>query len=141
MTLVETPPNPYAGKKSRQSPEMKLQAACVIAAWNDFPATRKLLFHVENELNRSDSNPILGAIRKSEGIVAGVSDLILLIPRGKWHGLMIELKRPDGKNRQSRAQKEWQVLVEAQGYRYEVIYNEQDFRALLAEYLALPPNI
>lgn len=134
MTLVETPPNPYAKKKPRQSPEMKLQAACVLIAWNDFPETRKLLFHVANELDRPDSNPILGAIRKAQGIVSGVSDLILLIPRGQYHGLMIEMKRPDGS--QSPNQREWEQLVKAQGYRYEVIRTEEDFRALLTEYLA-----
>lgn len=130
--MQETPPNPYANKKRRQSPEMKLQAACVLIAWNDFPETRKLLFHVENE--DSHGNSIRGAIRKAQGIVSGVSDLILLIPRGKWHGLMIEMKRHDGS--QSPNQREWEQLVKAQGYRYEVIRTEEDFRALLTEYLA-----
>lgn len=134
MTFVETPPNPYAKKKRRQSPEMKLQAACVLIAWNDFPETRKLLFHVANELDRPDSNPILGAIRKAQGIVSGVADLILLIPRGKYHGLMIEMKTKDGS--QSIHQREWQKLVEEQGYRYVVVRSEEEFRALLTEYLA-----
>lgn len=133
MTLVETPPNPYAKKKHRQSPEMKLQAACVLIAWNDFPETRKLLFHVANELDRPDSNPILGAIRKAQGIVSGVSDLILLIPRGQYHGLMIEMKTKDGS--QSIHQREWQKLVEEQGYRYVVVRSEEEFRAVLTEYL------
>lgn len=125
-------------KQHRQSPEMQLQAKCVLAAWNDFPQTRKLLFHVENESNRADSNPILGAIRKAQGIVAGVADLILLIPRGQYHGLMIEMKTMDRNSNQKPAQKEWQKLVEAQGYRYEIIRTEEDFRSLLTEYLALP---
>lgn len=133
MTLIETPPNPYAKKKHRQSPEMKLQAACVLIAWNDFPVTRKLLFHVANELDRPDSNPILGAIRKAQGIVSGVSDLILLIPRGQYHGLMIEMKTKDGS--QSIHQREWQKLVEEQGYRYVVVRSEEEFRAVLTEYL------
>jgi hypothetical protein len=129
--IIETPEQP---KKRRHSqPEMKLQAECFRMAWNDFPITRKLLFHVENELNFAGDNSIRGAIRRSEGIVKGVSDLILLIPRRNWHGLMIELKTEDG--RQSLAQKEWQSLVEAQGYRYEIIRNLDDFRALLWDYL------
>ena len=132
MTLVETPPNPFADKKHRQSPEMRLQAACVLIAWNDFPETRKLLFHVENE--DSHGNSIRGAIRKAQGIVRGVSDLILLIPRGQYHGLMIEMKTKDGS--QSPYQREWQKLVEEQGYRYVVVRSEEEFRAVLAEYLA-----
>lgn len=129
--IIETPEQP---KKRRHSqPEMKLQAECFRMAWNDFPITRKLLFHVENELNFAGDNSIRGAIRRSEGIVKGVSDLILLIPRRDWHGLMIELKTEDG--RQSLAQKEWQSLVEAQGYRYEIIRTLDDFRSLLWDYL------
>jgi hypothetical protein len=118
----------------RRSPEMRLQAKCFIRAWNEFPITRRLLFHVANELDMSGDNAIKGAIRRSEGIIKGVSDLILLIPRGCYHGLMIEMKWGD--NTQSKHQKEWQALVESQGYRYEVIYTEDDFVALLAEYLA-----
>lgn len=133
MAYIETPPNPYANKRRRQSPEMRLQAACFVRAWNDFPITRKLLFHVENELNSAGDNAIIGAIRRSEGIVRGVSDLILLIPREPWNGLMIEMKTEKGY--QSKYQKEWQALVEAQGYRYEVVRTEEDFVALLTDYL------
>ena len=113
---------------------MRLQAECFKEAWNTFPVTRKLLFHVANELDGPGDNAIRGAIRRSEGIVKGVSDLILLIPRGRYHGLMIEMKTLDGYQRKE--QKEWQALVEAQGYRYEVIRTKEAFMALLAEYLA-----
>ena len=132
MTTIATPPNPY-NKKNRQSPEMRLQAECFKEAWNQYPETRRLLFHVENELNMAGNNSRLGAIRRAEGIVRGVSDLILLMPRGKYHGLMIEMKTMDGYQRKE--QKEWQSLVEAQGYRYEVIRTKDAFMALLAEYL------
>lgn len=129
--IVETSEQPK--KRRRSSPEMRLQAQCYRLAWNDFPITRKLLFHVENELNSAGDNSILGAIRRSEGIVRGVSDFILLIPRGRYHGLMIEMKTETG--HQSPYQKEWQTLVESQGYRYEVIRSEEDFRKLLVDYL------
>ena len=124
-----SPPN----MRRRQSPEMRLQAKCFVRAWNEFPETRRLLFHVENELNLAGNNAVKGAIRKSEGIVKGVADLILLIPRHGFHGLMIEMKTPDGYWRKD--QQEWAALVRAQGYRYEVIRTEEDFIALLAEYL------
>lgn len=131
MTIFETPEQPK--RRRHDQPEMRLQAECFRVAWNDFPITRKLLFHVENELNRAGDNAIRGAIRRSEGIVKGVSDLILLIPNRNHHGLMIEMKTKDGY--QSKAQKEWQAMVEAQGYRYEVIRSVEDFRALLWDYL------
>ena len=70
------------------------------------------------------------------GLVAGVADLLLLMPRGKWHGLCIEMKTLDGRQRPE--QKLWQDAVERQGYRYELIRTEDDFKALINEYLALP---
>lgn len=132
MRIVESGQNPYAGRMQRQSPEMRIQADCVRAAWNDFPETRNLLFHVENE--NPHGNSFVGAIRRAQGVIRGVSDLVLLLPRGKWHALLIEMKTKDGS--QSKWQKEWQALVESHGYRYEVIRSEEDFRALLTEYLA-----
>lgn len=44
------------------------------------------------------------------------------------------MKTKDGS--QSPYQREWQKLVEEQGYRYVVVRSEEDFRALLTEYLA-----
>lgn len=129
--IQETPERPV--KKQRNQSEMKLQSRCFIMSWNEFPETRRLLFHVENELNLPGQNAHRGAIRRSEGIVKGVSDLILLIPRHGYNGLMIEMKTPDGYWRKD--QQEWAALVRAQGYRYEVIRTEEDFRALLNEYL------
>ena len=111
--------NPYSDRRC-SSPEMRLQADCFKEAWNKYPETRRLLFHVANELDRAGDNARLGAIRRAEGIVKGVSDLVLLIPRGGFHGLMIEMKYGDG--RQRKEQKEWQALVEAQGYRYEAAF-------------------
>lgn len=70
------------------------------------------------------------------GLVAGVSDLILMMPRGKWHGLCIEMKTTERNSDQSPDQKTWQVLVEKQGYRYEVIRTEEDFMNLIREYLS-----
>ncbi len=132
MGITPTGNNPYQ-RKTRQSPEMKLQAECFKEAWNAYPVTRKLLFHVANELDRPDANARMGAIRRAEGIVKGVSDLVLLIPRGGYHGLMIEMKTLEGYQRPE--QREWQALVEAQGYRYEVIRTKEAFMALLDEYL------
>ena len=132
MTLIPNPPPPT--KKQRKQEEAVLQAKCFQWCWNEFPETRRLLFHVENE--RSDGNKLEGARRVAMGLVAGVSDLILLMPRGRWHGLCIEMKTPKGDQREK--QQTWQALVEKQGYRYEIIRTEEDFRALLVEYLALP---
>lgn len=129
MAIIPSPPNPYTHR--RGNPEMKIQAECVKIAWNEFPETRNLLFHIENESGGVDA--ATGARRKAEGIVRGVSDLILMLPRKGFHALCIEMKTATGY--QSSYQKNWAELVCAQGYRYEVIRSTEDFRALLSEYL------
>lgn len=119
-------------KRILKQREARLQVECFTWAWNERPITRRLLFHVTNE--DSKSNMIEGARKKAMGLIAGVSDLILLIPRGRWHGLMIEMKTEDGYQRPE--QKEWQRLVESQGYRYEVVRSKDAFIELIDSYLA-----
>lgn len=131
--IVETPEQPK--RRGHRSNEGKIQAECFAWFWNDYPQYRKLLFHIPNENDRSDSNIIQGAIRKSLGVVAGVSDLILLVPRGLYHGLCIEMK--DEKGTQKPAQKEWQTLVEAQGYKYCLCRSLAQFKNVISDYLNL----
>ena len=131
MPILETPPRPT--KRAKGSPEMRIQNACVAWFWNTYPQYRELYFCVPNENAREDSNAITGAIRRASGVVKGVSDTILFIPRGRWHGLCIEFKTEVG--RQSDAQRAWQLKVEAQGYRYEVVRSLDDFKKLIVEYL------
>lgn len=129
--IIETPEQPK--KRKHIASEGKIQAECFQWFWNDYPRYRGLLFHVANENDRADSNPIQGAIRKSLGVVPGVSDLILLVPTKKYHGLCIEMKDEKGQQRQS--QKDWQFLVEQQGYRYEICRSLQQFKEIITDYL------
>lgn len=130
MPILETPPRPK--QKQRGSPEGKIQAECVAWFWNTYSEYRGLLFHVPNEGNRNSQSD--GVLRKALGLVAGVSDLILLIPSSKYHGLCIEMKTDTG--RQSPAQIEWQSKVEKQGYKYIVVRSLEQFKEEIREYLA-----
>jgi len=129
--IVETPEQPK--KRRHSSPEGKIQAECFQWFHNSFPLYRGLLFHVPNENDRADSNPIQGAIRKSLGVWPGVADLILLIPRGGHGALLIEMKDEHGQ--QKPAQKVWQAAVEAQGYVYKICRSLEQFKQIIAEYL------
>lgn len=131
--IVETPEKP--GRHRHSSPEGRIQAECFAWFWNEYPQYRKTLFHVPNENDRSDSNIIQGAIRKSLGVVSGVADLLFLVARGGFHGLCIEMK--DEKGRQKPAQAEWQAIVEAQGYKYVVCRSLEQFKIIIQEYLCL----
>ena len=116
-----------------------------------YPQYRGLLVHIPNEGRRTikviNGRPVCigGAKLKAEGLVKGAADLVLFIPNKYFHGLCLETKvelfdYSTGKERktktyQSPAQKEWQALVESQGYRYEVYRNIDEFRKIVLEYL------
>lgn len=57
---------------------------------------------------------------KAEGVKKGVPDVCLPVPRGGYHGLYIELKKPkDAQSAAGRATKEqleWQASLTEQGY-------------------------
>lgn len=120
--------------------EENLQAACVKWFRLQYPQYDGLLFHVPNGGRRNLKE---AARLKAEGVVAGVSDLILLVPqwfttwRGQegclFAGLCIEMKTAKG--RQSPEQKEWQAKVEDQGYRYAVCRSLDEFMKTINNYL------
>jgi len=130
--IVETPVQPK--KRGHSMPEGRIQAECYQYFWNNYPQYRGLYFAVPNENTRSDSNIITGAQRKAMGVYHGVSDTLMLIPRGGYHGLCIEYKDEHGK--QSQYQIAWQALVENQGYRYEVCRSLEQFKSIIREYLS-----
>lgn len=106
------------------------QRLCVKWFRLQFPEYSRLLFAVPNGGAR---NVITGRILKAEGVVAGVADLILLVPNSKYHALCVEMKTSIG--RQSPAQKEWQDDVQRQGYMYVVARSLNDFRLTVNNYL------
>ena len=66
--------------------------------------------------NGGSRNIIEAANLKAQGVMAGVSDLIVLLPGKKVY--FIELKNPNGKGRQSPAQREFEDNVRAYGNEY-----------------------
>lgn len=81
-----------------------------------------------------------------EGLTKGVADTLLLVARGGFHGLAIEFKTEEiiykggrkitQRTYQKPEQREWQELVEAQGWRYAVVRTFEEFEALVRGYLA-----
>lgn len=109
--------------------ESRIQSICVSHFGYNYPQYRGLLFAVPNGGYRTATT---AKIMKAEGVIPGVSDLLLLIPSRQYHGLCIEFKTDKG--RQSEAQKEWQRAVEAQGYCYKVVRSLDEWIDLLAWY-------
>ena len=116
-----------------------------------YPQYRGLLVHIPNEGRRTikviNGRPVCvgGAKLKAEGMVKGAADLVLFVPNKYFHALCLETKvelfdYSNGKAKktktyQSPEQKEWQALVESQGYRYEVYRNIDEFRKIVLEYM------
>lgn len=111
--------------------ESNLQIACVTWFRMQYPRLEKLLFAVPNGGKR---NAITAKMLKAEGVVPGVSDLILLHPNKKWKALCIEMKWGD--NRQSKLQREWESAIMKYGhYKYTVCNSFESFKETIDEYL------
>ena len=116
--------------------EHRIQCAIVKWFYYAYPQYRGgLFFAVPNGGHR---NIQTARNLKAEGVTSGVSDLLLLVPKREYHGLCVEVKTPVG--RQSDNQKNWQRIIEAQGYRYEIVRSLDEFAELVRWYLNEPPK-
>ena len=123
--------------RSSRHIESQLQRQCVAWFRLQYPKHAKLLFAVPNGGGRSR---VEAAIMKAEGVTAGVSDLILLEPRGGYGSLCIEMKTRSKSSRQSESQKEWQAVATEAGNRYVVVRSLEIFQAVVNEYMSFPPG-
>lgn len=89
------------------------------------------LFHIANEGIRLGGQ---GQRIKREGVVRGVADLCLALPRHGYGALYIEMKRPGCY--QSPEQRTWQKNTEKHGNKYEVCRSLDEFVVIINQYLA-----
>lgn len=90
-----------------------------------------LMFHVPNGGFRI---PAEARRFQRMGVRAGVPDVFLPVPRGRYHGLFIEMKRADG-GRLRPDQEGWLEALREQGYRAEVCHGFDAARLVIIEYL------
>ena len=110
--------------------ESQLQQNCIYWFKLQYPKLSKLLFAIPNGSKRDKKT---AAILKAEGVVSGVSDLILLVPCKGHSSLCIEMKH--GKGRQTENQKEWQKSAELAGNKYIICRTVAEFMDAVNEYL------
>ncbi len=110
--------------------EAALQQACVTWFRYQYPFLSKLLIAVPNGGSR---NIIEAKNLKKQGVVAGVADLLLLVPSKDYGSLGIEMKF--GKGRQSENQKNWEKEFKKQGNCYTVCRNLDEFMLTIKTYL------
>lgn len=75
---------------------------------------------------------------KKAGMVQGIPDLFLPVPRDPYHGLYLELKRRQG-GRLSEAQRWFIEQLRANGYRVEVPAGAPEAISIIAQYLGIQP--
>src|SRR5258708_11190915 len=100
------------------------------AAVHNLPA--QLCFAIHNASKLTDGGRIW---KYAEGLVAGVSDIFLAIPRDQFHGLFIEMKRRP--NSVSVAQADFQGAVTVQGYLAVTSYTCEDAIREVKDYLGV----
>lgn len=132
-----------APKRHNGHPEADLQAQCLQWFRLQYPKLAPLLFAVENGAKKERRYVngrwvcLDGVNSKKTGVVSGVADLLLLIPRGGFGCLCIEMKTTDRRSRQSDRQKAWQKAAEEAGNKYVIVRTLEQFQRVVNQYLAL----
>lgn len=101
----------------------------------DFCRYHKLDDFIWHCANERTCSPQAGALLKRKGVLAGVSDLIVMRPMQGFPGLFIELKVAGGKL--SPAQTKFLKTMESNGYMARVCWSAQEAIDLLIQYLNL----
>lgn len=117
-------------RKRPDDEEHRIQCACVQWFKMQYPQLAHNLFAVPNGGRR---DKVTASKLKAEGVLAGVSDLILLKANQYHHALLIEMKTPTG--HQAQTQRRWQRLIEADGYKYIVCRSLEQFITTVNDYL------
>lgn len=117
-------------KQTTPLSESQIQHDCLTWFRLQYPNLALLLFAVPNGGRRDKKT---GARMKYEGVLKGVSDLILLIPKKGYASLCIEMKTPKGI--QSEEQRKWQREAERCRNRYVVCRSIEEFMKAVNEYL------
>lgn len=133
QAIIEGKPKPIKRTKVSTVSESEIQQACLKWFQLQYPklASDGVLFHIPNEGIRLGG---IGRRMKREGIVRGVADLCLAIPRKGYAALYIEMKKPC--SYQSPEQKAWQKSIERYGNKYVVCRSLEEFIKIITDYLS-----
>jgi hypothetical protein len=114
--------------------ERQFQALVIQFIDRAYPEIGSLCFHVPLELLRREKHT--AGMFHALGARAGVADVVLLAPRGVYHGLLIELKVPP--RRPTISQCEFLEKARAAGYAACWVNGLDTALGLVKAYLALP---
>ena len=110
--------------------ERQIQIRCVSWFRARYPEASQVFFSVPNGGAR---NMWTAKNLRDEGALSGVADLVLLVPRHGYASLLIEMKKPGG--RQSDTQKAFETAAKGFKNKYVVCYSVEEFKAVVEAYL------
>lgn len=115
-------------------PTESVEQICLFR-WAEYQAGKHpelaYMYHVPNGGMRA----ITTAKRlRAEGVKSGVPDIVLPVPRGKYHGLYIELKRLRG-NTTTPEQDAWLAFLTRQGYLAKVAHGWEEAAEMITAYI------
>jgi hypothetical protein len=121
-------------------PETEEQHQIAVMSWAEKQAEEgrpelALLFHIPNGGHR---NRVTAIKLKAMGVKPGVSDLLLPVARGGYHGLWIEMKKPKGR-KATEDQDGWLLHMKEQGYMTGVCVGFEEAKRLIEAYLSKLP--
>ena len=114
----------------RPPSERQIQIRCVSWFRQRYPEASGVFFAVPNGGIR---NAWTAKNLKDEGVLSGVADLILLLPRHGYAALCIEMKKIGG--RQSDSQKVFETACKEYKVKYVVCYSLEEFQEVIVDYL------
>ena len=90
-------------------------------------------YHLFSIPNGGSRHIVTATNLKAEGVLAGVSDLFLMIPKGEYHGMFIEMKAKTGSV--SDKQKEFMAAASSMNYLAVVCYGFDEAKNAITKYL------
>jgi rhodanese-related sulfurtransferase len=131
--------SPINTRLVRKSPRLRPEHVeqSLLVQWAEIAARRqhpdlRWLYAVPNGGARSKATA--GKL-KAEGVKRGVPDLCLPVPRGRYHGLYLEMKV--GANKPTSEQVVWHSALRERGYAVYVCYSFEAAQRAILDYLAL----
>lgn len=113
--------------------ESDTQRACIMWFRLQYRWPEYVIFSIPNGIRTSSFHQ--AAIAKAEGLLKGVPDLCVPLPRGNYHGLYIEMKSLTG-----RVDPDQRVMLdklESEGYKTAVCRTLEEFQNVVQGYMAL----